>query len=300
MDILGEGLRVPEGPVALDDGSLLVVEVMGGTLTRVRTNGSTQVVAELGGGPNGAAIGPDGAAYVCNNGGIAMTWARGRLVSYGVAADYAGGAIQRVDLSSGKVETLYAECDGVRLNAPNDLVFDATGGFWFTDSGHVWPDHKDWGALYYARSDGSEIRRVRQGLVLPNGVGLSPDQNTVYVADSISGIVWGGELEAPGRLRMAEIPEWTGAPVGRQTEPAGLDSLAVEQSGRICVASSPDRIAVITPGGGTENVPVPDSVPTNLCFGGADMRDVWITAGAGGRVLKARWPRPGLRLNFQP
>jgi gluconolactonase len=53
----------------MPDGSILLVEIKRGTVTRVATDGSVEVVAELGGGPNGLAIGPDGAAYVCNNGG---------------------------------------------------------------------------------------------------------------------------------------------------------------------------------------------------------------------------------------
>ncbi len=299
MQVVAEGLNVPEGPIVLDDGSVLVVEVMGKTLTRVRADGARQVVANLGGGPNGAAIGPDGAVYVCNNGGLDMEWAQGRLTHYGRAKAYAGGSIQRVDLRTGKVEVLYAACDGAPFSGPNDIVFDATGGFWFTDSGHRLPEYKEWGALYYAQPDGSRVTRIQSHLALPNGVGLSPDGGAVYVADSIAGSVWGCELAGPGQLQMAEVPAWTGRTVGRQTDLAGLDSMAVEASGRICVASAPQRICIITPDGLTENVAVPDPMPTNLCFGGADMRDVWITGGAGGTLIKTRWPRPGAPLAFR-
>ena len=58
--ILTTGLAFPEGPIAMHDGSVLVVEIQGGRLTRVLPSGERQTVAELGGGPNGAAIGPDG------------------------------------------------------------------------------------------------------------------------------------------------------------------------------------------------------------------------------------------------
>jgi len=298
MQVVTEGLRVPEGPVALADGSVLVVEVMGGTLVRVRPDGAKQVVAELGGGPNGAAIGPGGAAYVCNNGGLTMSWAEGRLTSYGPATEEPSGSIQRVDLATGRVETLYTHCDGERLSGPNDLVFDSTGGFWFTDSGHRRPGFKEWGALYYARADGSKVTRIRSEIPLPNGVGLSPDEGAVYFADSLAGTVWGCDLAGPGELKLAEVPAFTGRVVGKQTDLAGLDSLAVEASGRICVASAPNRVCIITPDGGTENVAVPDVMPTNICFGGQDMRDAWITGGAGGTLIKTRWPTPGARLAF--
>jgi gluconolactonase len=60
-------LLFPEGPIAMPDGSILVVEIQGQRLTRIVADGSSTIVAELGGGPNGAAIGPDGRVYVCNN-----------------------------------------------------------------------------------------------------------------------------------------------------------------------------------------------------------------------------------------
>src|SRR5687768_18621708 len=67
---LATGLQFPEGPIAMPDGSVLLVEIRRGTLSRVDTDGKVAVVADLGGGPNGAAIGPDGACYVVNNGGF--------------------------------------------------------------------------------------------------------------------------------------------------------------------------------------------------------------------------------------
>src|SRR5262245_61077640 len=115
VDVVAEGLAFPEGPVALADGSVLVVEIVAGRLTRVDADGSTDVVAEVGGGPNGAAIGPDGAAYVCNNGGL-------------VADRRTTPGIQRVDLDTGEWTYLYTESGGQPLSAPNDLVFDDAGG----------------------------------------------------------------------------------------------------------------------------------------------------------------------------
>jgi gluconolactonase len=88
------GLRFPEGPVCLSDGSVLVVEIAAGRLTKVAPGGAKTVVAETGGGPNGAAIGPDGACYLCNNGGF--EWHEvGGLTFPGVqASDYTGGSLQ--------------------------------------------------------------------------------------------------------------------------------------------------------------------------------------------------------------
>src|SRR5690606_22082242 len=72
--VVAEGLMFPEGPVALDDGSIAVVEIAGQALTRTWGDGRKECIAKLSGGPNGAALGPGGFVYVCNNGG--MGWRR--------------------------------------------------------------------------------------------------------------------------------------------------------------------------------------------------------------------------------
>lgn len=182
---MARGLRFPKGPIWLPDGSLLVVEIEGGTLTRISPSGHREVVASLGGGPNGAAIGPNGACYVCNNGGFRwLEEGNGYLRPTGIAENYSGGRIERVDLASGQVKTLYTECDGKALNGPNDIFFDAHGGFWFTDLGKTRARSMDRGAVYYARCDGSLIREVIFPSMTPNGVGLSPDGRILYVAET--------------------------------------------------------------------------------------------------------------------
>jgi sugar lactone lactonase YvrE len=68
--VITTGLRFPEGPIAMSDGSVILVEMERGTLSRVSPDRTVSVIAKLGGGPNGTAMGPDGAIYVCNNGGL--------------------------------------------------------------------------------------------------------------------------------------------------------------------------------------------------------------------------------------
>ena len=116
------GLEFPEGPIAMDDGSVILVEIKRGTLTRVKPDGTKEVIAETGGGPNGAAIGPDGKCYVCNNGGFEWIDAGGLTVPHGVPSSYTNGYIQRVDIDTGSVETIYTECNGNKLCGPNDIV----------------------------------------------------------------------------------------------------------------------------------------------------------------------------------
>lgn len=181
---------------------------------------------------------------------------------------------------------------------PNDLVFDKQGGFWFTDHGCSTPDGRKYGALYYALADGSKITRWRDHFVSPNGVGLSPDEKTVYMADTMLGRLWSFEITAPGRLAEA-APLMPGNVVCNLPGYQLLDSLAVEAGGKICVATIINGgITAFDPDGSTEHYAVPDVIVTNICFGGPDMRDAWITASGTGKLYKARWPRPGLKLNF--
>lgn len=90
FEVLAERLQFPEGPIAWPDGSVIPVEIARGTLTRV-WNGRTEVIKELGGGPNGAALGPDGAVYVCNNGGFAWREINGIRPPALAADDYVTG-----------------------------------------------------------------------------------------------------------------------------------------------------------------------------------------------------------------
>jgi len=299
LELVAEGLKFPEGPVAMADGSVVLVEIAAKTVSRISPDGKRTVVADVGGGPNGAAIGPDGALYICNNGGAFEFFEQaGLLIPGPTPASHTGGMIQRLDLATGKFTTVYDSCEGRRLIGPNDIVFDKQGGFWFTDHGCSTPEGRKFGALYYAKIDGSHISRARDHIISPNGVGLSPDEKTVYAADTNLGRLWGFDIEAPGVL--APPPGFAPGHVvcnlpGYQL----LDSLAVEAGGKVCVATIINGgITAFDPDGSTEHFAVPDVIVTNICFGGADMRDAWITASGTGKLYKCRWPRPGLKLNY--
>lgn len=299
MELVAEGLQFPEGPIAMADGSVIVTEIARQTLSRVTPDGTIEVLCETGGGPNGAAVGPDGAIYIANNGGSFEWMKQGDLTYPGATpATHDGGSIQRFDLATGALTTLYTECEGARLVGPNDLVFDKGGGFWFTDHGCGTPDGRRFGALYYAKPDGSLITRQRERFVSPNGVGLSPDETVVYMADTQLGRLWAFDLAAPGKV-ASTAGIGPGRVVCNLQGYQLLDSLAVEASGKVCVATIINGgITVFDPDGSTEHHAFPDLLVTNICFGGADLRDAWITCSSTGKLFKARWPRPGLRLNF--
>lgn len=299
---IASGLHFPEGPVAMPDGSVIVVEMLAPRLTRVLPDGSKETIADIRGGPNGAAIGPDGALFLCNNGGCFTEVSMGGLSFPGPFSRdrYVGGGIQRVDLDTGKVEDLYTECDGWPLRAPNDLVFDEHGGFYFTDHGYADLEtrtaHQT--GLYYAAADGTAIREVVFPAASPNGIGLSPDGRKLYWAETMNGRLMQRDVVAPGEVAPAAFDASNclyGFP-GMQL----LDSLAVDSAGNVCVATLVNGgISVVSPEGElVEFVAVDDMLTTNICFGGDDLRTAYITASSTGRLLQADWPRAGARLSY--
>jgi len=302
MRVIASGLSFPEGPVAMADGSVVLVEIERQTVSRVHPDGRTEVIAHTGGGPNGLALGPDGMFYVCNNGGFAWRSEAGVLRPVGPATDYTGGRIERINPADGSVTMLYDRCGAHRLVGTNDLVFDRHGGFYFTDPGKSRARDRDLGGLYYARSDGTRIVEVAYPILSPNGVGLSPDGGTVYLAETETGRLWAFDLEAPGVARKLPFPSPHG---GRLV--AGMpgyqrfDSLAVAASGNICVATlMTGAITVIAPDGRVlRQVMTGDPMTTNICFGGPGRRTAFITLGGHGKLVAMDWPEAGLELAYE-
>lgn len=302
VSIVATGLRFPEGPVWAGDGVLFVVELLGGTVARVHLDGRVERVAAPGGSPNGAALGPDGALYVANSGG----WGSHDLGGITVPAmlqppDYSGGRIERIDPDSGEVTVLYTECGGHPLKGPNDLVFDATGGIWFTDHGKQRARERDHGGVYWCRPDGSEIREVIYPLDAPNGIGLSPDGSVLYVAETHTGRLFAWDVTGPGEVAPPEAPIGNGGRLlvglpGMQL----FDSLAVDGDGNVVVATLVNGgLTVVSPDGSSvEHVALPDPMVTNVCFGGEDLRTAYVTLSGTGQLGALEWPRPGLRLAF--
>lgn len=278
MDIIAQGLAFPEGPVVMADGSVILVEVMAGRITRC-WDGKSEVICEIGGGPNGAAIGPDGALWLCNNGGLAH---QGPTTQ---------GRIERIDLATGKFERVYDSCDGIALSAPNDLVFDSSGRLWFTDMGSIHENGKDYGGAYSCLTDGNSISAIMRGAFSYNGIGLSPDEKSFYVADTFQARVYRFDARPE-----PQEPQYVATMPG----PVALDSLAMSAAGNVCVAVVlGNGVATVTPAGkvSVRNL-VEDDMLTNIAFGGDDMRDAWLTLSKSGQLARVRWYEPGLKLAF--
>ena len=307
--VVANGFEFPEGPVVLPDGSVLVCEIQGKRITRVDKGGDKETIAEPGGGPNGAQLGPDGKLYVCNNGAAyGFVDMGGITVTHQPPPAHEGGRIERIDLDSGEVEVLYEEASGTRLIAPNDLVFDAHGGFWFTDYGIEHERHSDRTFICYAKADGSDCREVMGPVDHPNGIGLSPDGSKLYVAETLTAALWSWNVTGPGEIgdTLPLLPHG-GTPVARLSGFAACDSLAIDGQGNICVGTLlKGGITVVKPGdqpaSGEEIdfVAVGDPWPTNIAFGGGDLRSAYITGSATGKLLVVDdWPDPGLKLAHQ-
>lgn len=164
---LAQGLKFPEGPALSPDGkTLYLVNVQSSAVSRldVKTNILTYAWVTLpnGGRGNGATLGPDGALYV---------------------ADVGRKLIARISLPDGQVTTVVDKtAAGVPFRGPNDLIFDKQGGLYFTDPDGSWD--KPIGAVYYVAPQTHAVSQVADGLQFPNGLVLSADEKTLYVAES--------------------------------------------------------------------------------------------------------------------
>ena len=289
--MLTDGLQFPEGPVWASDGTLYVTETGGARITAIAPDGSKRTFAETGGSPNGAALGPGGYLYVANNGGEEP------------------GYIQRID-RDGRVETLYGDCDGQPFHGPNDLAFDAHGGFYFTDPAYAKREGVQSGHVYYAFADGTGVNRLQYYFYFPNGIALNPDGSTLYVNESLTSRIWAIPIESPGVLAQVDAGARAFAPrdgwpnrvlLTTVPQPAQPDGLCLDEAGNLLIAAhGSGMVSVHAPDGAPlSRIEVEDERVTNCCFGGDDFRTLYITLSGVGHVVTLRWDRPGLRLNWQ-
>mmetsp|Transcript_11503 Transcript_11503/g.14328 ORF Transcript_11503/g.14328 Transcript_11503/m.14328 type:complete len:258 (-) Transcript_11503:345-1118(-) len=228
------------------------------------------------------------------------------------AIDYKTGSIQKVEISSdlelvNSVSTLYTagiDIAGnvVPLRGPNDLVFDSSGGFWFTDHGKVRERDRDVTGVFYAKIDGSFCKEVIFPLNSPNGIGLSPDGKVLYVAETPTGRIYKYQVKSPGVLESERGRLLYSAPEGYM-----FDSLAVDGEGNICVATlgkgslGKGGISVIkADGSGLHSfLETKDFFTTNICFGGKELRDAYVTLSGSGKLVRTQWHCKGHRCNFE-
>jgi gluconolactonase len=249
--VLAEGLRFPEGPVWLGPRRVAFTEIRGQCVS-LWENGAVRCIAVTGGGANGATLGPDGALYVTNNGGLSMghdgKWA---------APDPIAGRIQRVTLA-GEVRDVATVLPGAPPNRPNDLCFGPDGLLYYTDP-HNWEDLANLKPGRVARTtlDGG-VTLLSDVHAFPNGIAFGPD-DCLYVAESVlSRIVVMDPRPGATATVHATLPQ--GYP----------DGFCFDAEGRLYVAGSlGDVLVVFEPDGRVrETIEMgAGSEPTNCCLG---------------------------------
>jgi gluconolactonase len=267
-EIVADGLAFPEGPVWVD-GALYFVELGAGRIARWSERG-VERIAETGGGPNGAALGRDGALYVTQNGGMR-------------AEHRATPAIQRVALS-GAVETVTTAVAGLTLEGPNDLAFGPDGRLYFTDPrGMSDPARNTRPGRVFAwdltARKGELV--VELAPVFPNGIAFDAD-GTLLFTESFSRRVMAlrdGHPEVVIELPERHFP----------------DGLCVGADGKLYVASTYAHcVTVIDAGEIVERLMCGDGMATNCCFGGTDL---YVTESRHGTLWRFAAGAPGLSLH---
>ena len=280
--VIAHGAGFVEGPVA-QGAAIDFVSINRGTVWRAQLDGSAFAVrAELGGGPNGGTADAAGRLWVVQNGGRVMETRSGLPVSPG---------IQVVDDAG--VTTELADPD---LAAPNDCVFGPDGRLWFTDPyGRLMPPPsgdperaRTHGRVWAYDPGACALELVAQDLPHPNGLCFDASGEHLYVSDTKLQAVLVLDAAARGVRRPRTVA----------TLPKGQpDGMSFDREGRLWIAATDaEGLAVLSPSGGWDFVPLGPSFPTNVCFAGPDLTTLVVTAARGGRVLVRDNVAPGLPL----
>jgi gluconolactonase len=186
------------------------------------------------------------------------------------------GQLVSIDLTSKQITTLADKYQGNRFNACNDLVIDKLGGIYFTDPRYnapdPWPQEKE--AFYYRSADG-DVARLGDNLTAPNGIGLSPDEKTLYVIPSMGSEMMAYEVKQPGVLGTGRVLCRL-QQVGDATNGGG-DGMALDVQGNLYITSSAG-IQVFSPAGKLLGIIAVPETPANCAFGGEDRKTLFITA----------------------
>jgi gluconolactonase len=275
-----------EGPAADAEGNVYFTEIRGNRILKWSPDGRLSVFREPSGRANGLAFDAQGRLVACEGAGMGEDGRR---------------RVTRTDLKTGRVEVLAERFQGKRLNSPNDLDIDRQGRIYFSDPRYGDQSERELETedVYRIELDGKLTRVLtKPDIEKPNGLLVSPDGKTLFVADTTAGpprvqAVKRFDIESDGRLRNGRIHYSFGA--GR-----GVDGMAIDVKGTLYAAAGvntgpADNLAgiyVISPEGKLlERVPIPEDSVTNCTFGGPGLRTLYITAGK--NLYRIRTQVPG-------
>ena len=256
VEVIAQGLRGTEGPIASPDGSLLFTEQNASVITRIDASGARTPFLENTNGANGVTFDP-----------------KGRLVA--TQPDRGEIAV----LSPGPRTVLASEYNGQKLQRPNDIIADRKGGYYFTDPGANPPAGQAPGptAVYYIRPNGT-LLRIASDIARPNGIILSADDRVLYVANTLGDAVIAFDVNDDGSVRnrrdFARLQGVTKTETGVRS---GADGLAVDNAGRLYVATQ-SGVQVFSPEGrhlGTIPIGIANG-PQNIAFAGPDKKTLYV------------------------
>ena len=247
------GFGFTEGPAADGAGNVYFTDIPKDRIHQLKPDGTLTVFVEAGGTCNGLMV---------NGNRLLACSMDGRLTSF--------------SLVDRKETVLAAEYNGVRFNAPNDLVIDQSGGIYFTDPRFLSPDPYPQGkeAVYYRSSDG-KVTRIVENDFAPNGVILSPDEKTLYVIPTRERRMWAYPVTAPGQIGKGTV--FCELKQKKANGNGGGDGLAVDTNGNLYITSGLG-LQVFNPAGKhLGSIAIPEK-PANVTFAGKDNRTLYVTA----------------------
>lgn len=282
-----------EGPACAADGTVYFSDIANNRILKLAPGEQFySVFRQPSGRTNGLLFDPQGRLLACEGNEFGPNDGNRRVT--------------RTDLKTGKIEVLTDRFDGKRYNAPNDIAARSNGQIFFTDPcyGDRSTMELDHDSVYRIDPDGKVTRLITQPEIQrPNGIALSPDQNTLYLVDScpVAGgnrKIWAFDLAVSGAISGQRV-------VVDFAPGRGGDGMCVDSLGRLFIAAGiirprhahettaiPSGIHIFTPDGQSlGGIPIPEDVITNCTFGSPDLRTLYITAGK--HLFQVRVDTPG-------
>ncbi|VTR99961.1 SMP-30/gluconolactonase/LRE family protein [Tuwongella immobilis] len=254
VQVLAKGFRFTEGPTVDRQGNLYFTDIPNQRIHRIDPTGKQTIFREPSNQANGLMDGPGDELFACEMNGALVALTR-----------------------DGKSRRVLADAyQGQRLNAPNDLVLDRAGGIYFTDPEYGSPKPLPQGktAVYY-RAENGTITRLIDDLKNPNGIILSPDEQTLYVIPSSQSTMMSYPVISPGKLGPAKLFCTLEQPMGKTN--SGGDGLTVDTQGNLYITSDLG-IQIIAPTGKRLGIIAVPEIPANVTFGGKDGKTLIMTA----------------------